>query len=416
MDSLREELLDHFKIFESELRGNILPFWVTNAVRPDHSGFYGEADLTGKPVAGARQSCVLNSRILWTFSAAANRYKDPQFESLADLALKIVLHKFGDPESGGYYMELEDNCSVANEIKHSYVQAFVLYSLCRYYEFHPAEPVLERIKKLFYLFEEKCKDPDHPGYREAFTRDWKLYSENRMADHDEPKSMNTHLHVLEAYAALYRCWDHGDVKTRLRELIELFMDKIIRPSGHMGIFFDHDFTEVLSSRSVCSFGHDIEASWLLYEACEALGDGKITGRMKELSLKMASAVERDGVEQDGGLFLESTRYGIHLRTNKHWWIQAENLVGFMNAFQLSGDRKHWDQVKRAWEFIDRHVIDKHSGEWFTKVNRRGIPYLEEPADDPSPYYRNDRKIDPWKCPYHNSRAMMELMDRIKKMT
>ena len=132
-------------------------------------------------------------------------------------------------------------------------------------------------------------------------------------------------------------------------------------------------------------------------------------------MKMADVVLRVGVDKDGGLFLESSRFGSHLRTNKHWWLQAENLVGFMNMFQLTGDLKYWETVKLTWDFIDRFVIDRKGGEWFTKVNRLGVPYLVEPAGDPSPFYRNDWKIDPWKCPYHNGRAMMEMARRIDSL-
>ena len=233
-----------------------------------------------------------------------------------------------------------------------------------------------------------------------------------MADNNEPKSMNTHLHIMEAYAAVYRIWKDDLVKQRLTELLELFTHRIIRKDGHLGIFFTEDFSETDSSRAICSFGHEIEASWLLWEASEVLGNESIMAQMKPLILKMADVVLRVGVDKDGGLFLESTRHGSHLRTNKHWWLQAENLVGFMNAYQLSGDPRYWETVKLTWNFIDKHVIDHQGGEWFTKVNRLGKPYLTEPGDDPSPYYRNDWKIDPWKCPYHNGRAMMELEQRI----
>lgn len=227
--------------------------------------------------------------------------------------------------------------------------------------------------------------------------------------------MNTHLHLLEAYAALFRVWQDELVRERLRELILLFTDKIIRPDGHLGIFFDESFRETEPSKAICSFGHDIEASWLLWEAAGILGDSQVTEKMRSLSLLMADAVERTGLDRDGGLFLESSRYGSHVRTNKHWWLQAETMVGFMNAFMMTGNEKYWDNVKQSWGFIDKHVIDHERGEWFTKVSRLGVPYLVEPADDPSPYYRNDWKIDPWKCPYHNGRSMMELIDRINRL-
>jgi mannobiose 2-epimerase len=341
---------------------------------------------------------------------------DPVHREMADLAYKVLQEQFRDPVNDGYFMEIGPDGSVAAGIKHTYAQAFVIYSLAKYYELNQDPEVLGVMSGFFRLLERIAKDPDHPGYLEAFTRDWQVYGENRMADNNEPRSMNTHLHVMEAYAALYKVWPDELVGIRLRELLLLFLDKIIRPSGHLGIFFTVDFEEVEASRGICSFGHDIEASWLLPEAAEILGDQEIHKRMKQVCIQMADAVAREGLDQDGGLFLESTRFGSHLRTNKHWWPQAENLVGFMNAFEITGDPKYWMIVKKAWNFIDTCVIDHEHGEWFTKVSRLGIPYKIEPPDDPSPYYRNDWKIDPWKCPYHNGRAMMELIKRIDRIT
>ena len=274
---------------------------------------------------------------------------------------------------------------------------------------------MQKIQDLYTLLEEKTKDQDHIGYRESFTRDWKIYGENRMADHNEPKSMNTHLHVLEAWAALYKVWKDPKVELRLTELMNLFLDKIIRENGHFGIFFDEAFNEVEASKGIASFGHDIEGSWLLWEAAEILGNKEIIERMRLVSIKMVDKIERVAVDKDGGLFLESTRFGSHVKTNKHWWQQSETLVGFMNAFALTGDIKYWETVKLSWHFIDTYLIDHQRGEWFTKLNRLGEPFLVEPVDDPSPYYRNDWKIDPWKCPYHNSRSMMEMMKRIDLM-
>jgi mannobiose 2-epimerase len=197
--------------------------------------------------------------------------------------------------------------------------------------------------------------------------------------------------------------------------MNLFLDKIIREDGHFGIFFDEAFNEVDASKGIASFGHDIEGSWLLWEAAEILGNRDITAKMRPVSIKMVNNIERVAVDKDGGLFLESTRCGSHVKTNKHWWQQAETLVGFMNALQLTRDEKYWQTVKLSWNFINTCLIDHQRGEWFTKLNRLGIPFLVEPADDPSPYYRNDWKIDPWKCPYHNGRSMMEMMKRLDTM-
>lgn len=413
--TIKKELVEYRKVFEQELHVNILSYWMTYGVEKDGNGFYPAVDLQNNPVLSANKTCVLNARILWTFSAAAINYHGKGYEKMAHKAFRVLKDNFKDKSLGGYYMEISAENKVVNDIKHTYAQAFVLYAFCKYYEFNPKKEVLDDIKDFLFFLEEKTKDPKNQGYLESFTRDWRLYDENRMADNNEPKSMNTHLHLLEAYSAVYRVWKDDFVKIRLTEIMDIFIYKIIRNNGHLGIFFNSEFIETNDSQGICSFGHDIEGSWLIWEAAETLGDSRIKNLVKPLIIKMADAVLRVGVDKDGGLFLESSRFGSHLRTNKHWWLQAENLVGFMNMFQISGDEKYWETVKKAWDFIHRYVIDHKGGEWFTKVNRLGVPYLEEPADDPSPFYRNDWKIDPWKCPYHNGRAMMEMINRIDSL-
>ncbi|MEE4115856.1 MAG: AGE family epimerase/isomerase [Marinilabiliaceae bacterium] len=406
-----KELEKYRRAFEDELF-NILQYWMHYSIEEDSSGFYGAVDLSNMPVRTANKSCVLNARILWTFAAAAKAYPGKAYKDIAHLAYKVVTEDFADMEEGGFYMELSSENEVVNDIKHTYAQAFVLYSFSKYYEFSPSGALLQKIKDLFSFLDSKTKDPENIGYLESFTRCWKFYEENRMADNNEPKSMNTHLHILEAYAAVYKVWKGELVKKRLTELLMIFINNIIRESGHLGVFFSSDFQETKSSKEVCSFGHDIEASWLIWEAAKTLGNQEILEQVKPLITKMADAVLRVAVDKDGGLFLESTRFGSHVRTNKHWWLQAETLVGFMNMFQLQGDPKYWETVKLSWDFIRRYVIDHQGGEWFAKVNRLGVPYLLEPPDDPSPYYRNDWKVDPWKCPYHNGRAMLEMVERI----
>lgn len=412
---VKDELLAYRAIFENELRNDILSYWMKYAVELDGDGFYGAVDMDNHPVLTANKSCVLNARILWAFAAAARMYDAAEYRTMAERAYRVLTTHFLDRECGGFFMELTpDNC-IANDIKHTYAQAFALYALCKYYEFKPAAEVLNLIRQCFMVFEARTKDSEHLGYREAFTREWQPLAENRMADQDEPKSMNTHLHVIEAYAALYRVWPDAMVSKRLCELVLIFLDKIIRESGHLGIFFDDDFCETAASRRICSFGHEIEASWLLWEAAESLGDPVLIKRMRPVAIRMLEAVDRVGLDKDGGMFLESTRFGSHMRTNKHWWVQAETLVGLINGFELTGDSQYWEKVKQSWHFIDRYVIDHSGGEWFTKVSRLGQPFLSEPPDDPSPYYRNDWKIDPWKCPYHNGRACMELIARIDRI-
>lgn len=411
---LSEELNSYGKKFQKELY-SILAYWMKYSIEKEGDGFYPAVDIDNNPVPTANKSCVLNSRILWTFSAAAKKFPAMGYEEIAHRALNVIEKYFEDKQHGGFYMELSSSNKVVSSIKHTYAQAFILYSLCKYYEFQPSKELLDKIRNTYYFLDKKTKDPNNPGYIEAFTREWKVMEENRMSDENEPKSLNTHLHILEGYTAVLRVLKDDLVLKRLKELMQVFIKDIIRKNGHLGVFFMSDFKETEASKAICLYGHDIKASWLLWEAAEVIGDEALKTTIKPLLLKMADSVLRYGVDKDGGLFLESTRYGSHVRTNKHWWLQAENLVGFMNAFTLTGDDKYWEVVKQTWNFVDKHIIDHEKGEWFTKVNRAGKPYTIEPPDDPSPYYRNDWKIDPWKAPYHNSRAMMELIDRIHQI-
>ncbi len=409
-----DQLLSYRQKFEAELH-RILEYWKTYAPDEKTGGFHGAVNLENQIVPDAVRSCVLNARILWTFSAAALAFPDMNYDWMAKRAYKVLMHNFKDPEYEGFYMELTADNQPSDTVKHTYVQAFVLYALSKYYEYSQDEKVLEELRIFFFFLDGQAKDPNRPGYLEGFSRDWKPILQNRMADENDPKSMNTHLHLLEAYAAVYKVWPNEMVRMRLSQILSIFQDQIIRQDGHLGIFFDLDFVETDLSKSICSFGHDIEASWLIKEAIDILDIPGQFDSLEPLLNKMADSVFREGLDQDGGLFLESTRFGSHIRTNKHWWLQAELLVGEMNAFEETRDWKYWELLKKSWKFIYQHVIDHNGGEWFAKVKRSGVPYIVEPADDPSPYYRNDWKIDPWKCPYHNGRAMLELISRIDKV-
>jgi mannobiose 2-epimerase len=216
-------------------------------------------------------------------------------------------------------------------------------------------------------------------------------------DQDEKKSMNTHLHLLEAYAALLRNHEHSTVRLRLRELIEVFLNHIVDPkTHHFLLFFDEEWR---TQSDKVSFGHDIEGSWLLCEAAEILGDTALLESVRAVGLSMAQAVYDQGLDTDGGLLYEAGPTGI-IDSDKHWWPQAEAVVGFLNAHELSGRQYFRDAAERSWAFIEEHIIDREHGEWFWLVSKDGVPAAERD------------KVGPWKCPYHNSRACFETMERL----
>jgi mannobiose 2-epimerase len=212
--------------------------------------------------------------------------------------------------------------------------------------------------------------------------------------------MNTHLHLLEAYATLLRYHEHVTLRLRLRELIDVFLKHIVDPKTHHShLFFDEEWRP---RSSKISFGHDIEGSWLLCEAAEVLGDAALLDHVRTTAVGMAQAVYADGLDHDGGLFYERKPDG-NFDTDKHWWPQAEAVVGFLNAYELSGKHRFEFAAERSWRFIERFVIDREHGEWFWRVSREGVPYSSED------------KVGPWKCPYHNSRTCFEVMQRLDRL-
>jgi len=388
---------------EAELLSNILPFWLKYTIDDEYGGFRGQVlnDLTIDPHAA--KGLILNARILWTFSKAFSVYRDPVYLHTAQRAYDYLLKYFFDPEFGGVYWMLDYEGRPLDTKKRIYGQAFAVYALAEYGHAIGNPVAFEKALRLVEQIESAGHDDEHAGYFETYERDWNLAIDQRLSDVDldEKKSVNTHLHLLEAYATLLHFREDPTVRLRLRELIEIFLDHIIDPRNHHFILF---FDEQWRRRSdVISFGHDIEGSWLLLEAAEILGEAALLERVREVSVKMAQAVYEQAIDADGGLLYEADPTGI-IDTDKHWWPQAEAVVGFLNAYQLSGRRHFMDAAKRSWDFIENHIVDREHGEWFWLVSKAGVPGNEQD------------KVGPWKCPYHNSRTCFEVMERLDRMS
>ena len=392
MEDLRQQV-------ESELFSDILPFWLKHTIDDEHGGFRGQIanDLTIDPRAD--KGIILNARILWTFSRAYRAYRDPVYLATARRAYEYLTCFFWDQEFGGVYWMLDVEGRPHDTKKRIYAQAFTVYSLAEYFHATGDADVLARAMDMVEKIESSGHDAAHGGYFETYERDWTLAADQRLSevDMDEKRSMNTHLHLLEAYAALLRIHEDATVRLRLRELIEIFLDHIVDPvTHHVILFFDEEWRP--RSEKI-SFGHEIEGSWLLFEAAEILGDAPLLNRVRQTAVTMAEVVLEQGIDADGGLLYEAGPQGI-IDTDKHWWPQADAVVGFLNAYQISGRQCFLDAAERSWAFIEKYIVDHRYGEWFWLVSKDGVP------DN-----RQD-KVGPWKCPYHNSRACFEVMERL----
>jgi len=385
------------KEVDKELR-SILSWWKQHAIDKKRGGFYGSVNNGNTPDATAPKGVVMTSRVLWAFSAAYTHTNDPGDLLMATRAWEYLRDHFIDKRHGGVYWSVDANGDIHEDRKQIYGLAFSLYGLAEYYKIKREAPVLQEAKKLCNFIEQYSWDKVKGGYIEAFTREWKPLDDLRLSEKDDnqKKSMNTHLHVVEAYANLYQVWPDPALEERITGILDLFNRHIINSKTmHLDLFMDEDW-QVKSTLQ--SYGHDIEAAWLLQECAEITEDKTYIDYFRQLAVKLAAAAA-EGLDKDGGLWYEFDPAGSHLIKEKHSWQQAEALVGFFNAWQITNDKKFLTRSYQTWEFIKQHIKDSRKGEWFWGVN-----------EDYSPMQKD--KAGFWKCPYHNSRACLEIIRRI----
>lgn len=385
--------------FETEL-ANILAYWATHVPDQAHGGFYGQLANDNQPNPLAPKGSVLNARILWTFAAAHTHAPRAGYLGVARRAYEYLVAHFLDAELGGVYWLVDHLGQPLDTKKQVYALAFSVYGLAEYYRASGDARALGHAQTLYRTIEAHSFDSAQGGYFEAFTRDWQPLADLRLSakDANEKKTTNTHLHVLEAYTTLYQVWPDAGLRQQLRALLQNFIDHIIDlQTGHLTLFFDENWHP---RPDVISFGHDVEAAWLLLAAAEALGEPELLRTFRQLAGRLAAAAA-EGLASDGSLRYELAPGG-HWAADRHWWVQAEAVVGFYNAYQLSGEAKYLAHSEAAWRFIQQHLLDRARGEWFWGVRP---DYSLMPGED---------KVGPWKCPYHNGRACLEMMRRLPR--
>ena len=388
--------------FKQELVENILHYWLNNTIDEINGGFVGTINCINIPQYDDPKGGILHSRILWTFSAAYKTFGNEEYKVAADRAYEYLKEHFIDKEHGGTFWLVDANGNPFDDRKHVYAQAFSIYSLAEYYLAVKDEEALNHAIDLYNLIEKHAAENENGGYFEAFSREWKLIEDVRLSDKDknEPKSMNTHLHILEGYTNLYRAWPNAQLKVHLTTLVHIFIDNIVNESSTSMInFMDLDWTP---KSDIISFGHDIETTWLLCEAVNLLDDKDLINKANSIAISVADSVISNGIDKDGGLLNEANSSGV-IDTDKDWWPQAEAVIGFLNAYEIAGKKEFLQASYDSWSFIKSCLIDYTYGEWYEKVNKEGEPYKEMD------------KVRLWKGPYHNGRAALEVIERVGRL-
>jgi mannobiose 2-epimerase len=390
IDKFREELLDN-------LRNNILGYWIEKMVDP-RGGFYGRRDGNDVLDATASKGAVLNARILWSFSAAYRVLGDKVYLDMATRAKREIIDRFYDREYGGIYWSLDADGNPLDTKKQFYAIGFAIYGLSEYARATGDAEALDYAKRLFRDIEAHSRDTERGGYREAQTRDWHDIADMRLSDRDanSSKTMNTHLHIIEPYTNLLRVWRDDALLEATRSLLSVFFDKIEASGkrGHLGLFFDDDWHR---QDNEISYGHDIEASWLLLETAQVVGDSELLNKALAHTRRIAEAA-LEGRCTDGSLVYERHANGSY-DNDKHWWVQAECVIGQIYLALFHELPEYLAGAYQSWNYIKNNIVDREGGEWHWSRKNGEVN-------------RMDDKAGFWKCPYHNTRMCLEVYERL----
>jgi mannobiose 2-epimerase len=382
----------------------LLSWWTSNMVDHGYGGFYGRMSGGGVLYPEAEKGIILNTRLLWTFSSAAiSLDHDTDLIQMATRSFRYLKKYFYDHKLGGFYWNLDYQGQVVDGTKQIYAQAFAIYALCAYYDLTNDADALKIAWDTVERIERFSRDQKKEGYFNVCDRTWNVLEDVALSEKDEPaaKIMNTHLHVLEAYTKLYLTDPKPTNEKLLNYILEIYGNNIYDAnSNHCIIYLNEDWIPLTKE---ISFGHDIESSWLMMEAAESLGNAKIIHTISDIALALASITLEEGRDQEGGIFEKTDPEGKEIEKNKHWWPQAEAVVGFLNAYQISGEHNYMEAALTSWQFIKKYFRDHENGEWHWMINEKGAPVLSED------------KAGPWKAPYHNVRMCLEVLKRLNRL-
>ena len=375
-----------------ELKNGILRFWL--ALRDPHGGFFGEVNASGEIVPDAPRGVILNARIIWAFAAAYQWLPKPEYRNAAVAAGEWFLDHFVDSENGGVFWSVTSSGEPLDDKKQLYSQGFAIYGLSELYKVTRDPKVLASAAALFQMVEMHFSDAEHGGYIEALARDFSPLADMSLSAHDinADKTMNSHLHLLEAYANLYTVWPDETLRNALEHLLDIVCTRIMGPDGHLQLYFRRDWSVLPGG---VSYGHDIETSWLLLECAFATRDFDLVSKVRPYALAMGKA-GNEGLLPDGSMRYEQLLDGS-FDDSRQWWVQAETVVGNLWLWKYHGDAEAAHRALACWSYIRNHLVDLDGGEWHWAILPDGTPDLAQP------------KAGFWKCPYHNTRMCLEIL-------
>lgn len=380
------------------LEQNILSYWIDHVTDKENGGYYGRIDGEDKVHPQAEKGAVMNARILWAFSAAYRVLRKPTYLEAATRAKEYFVEYFLDKENGGAYWSVDYKGNPLDTKKQTYAIGFAIYGFSEYARATGDKEALEIAKKLYHDIEEHAYDSKNNGYIEALTRDWQPIADMRLSDKDEngSRTMSTHLHIIEPYTNLYRVWKDKSLEKSIRNLLDIFTDKLLnKETHHLDLFFDDAWQ---GKRNIESYGHDIEASWLLHETALVLGDKVVLQKIEQVIRRIADAAD-EGLRPDGSMVYEHWKDTDKSDLQRQWWVQCENIIGHIDLYQYFGYEDSLEKAVHCWNYVQKHLIDAKNGEWHWAVLDDGTINL------------SDDKAGFWKCPYHNSRMCLELIER-----
>ncbi len=384
---------------EAELREHILPFWLGLRDAAGR-GFVGAATDSGRALPSAPKGAVLHARILWAFSAAYLRFPNPALLDAAECAHRFLTEYLVDPVAGGVFWTSSADGAAADRHKHLYAQAFAIYGLVAFHRASGQSGPLHLARQLWLVVERAAADPRGMGYFESFSADWQRVPNQLMGRPGAPKTFNTHFHLLEAYGALWEVWPDPTLRSRIEMLTALLTGPVVldRRRNTFRQFFTEDWRNLDDG---LSYGHDIEASWLIRTLSDRLAP-EFAAAVSEAVSGIADAVLDRAVDADGGVLTGFLAEG-GLDRSKVWWVQAEALVGFLDAFEQRREKRFLRAAEGVWKFIQQSVIDRAGGEWRWCITPAGVTQPIMP------------KAHIWKCPYHNGRACLEVINRAARL-